>query len=173
MIFISKTNGIDVWDLVDQSHKASMSFGTLTTRITYLTFQECKQPDGNQYLAYGEDNAGTIFLLSVPPNLRESVGDEKATMSEFWSREIKKCYYQAERKKIRAEEKEQADEQRAIAELLKEHEAQNYDEEAIHQKELDEEEDYQLTKLRCQKEFGIITQEQYDKILEEKKKTKG
>ena len=84
VIFISKTNGIDVWDLVDQSHKASMSFGTLTTRITFLTFQKWKPRDNNQYLAYGEDNAGTIFLYAVPPNLRYPQGDEKSTMHKFF-----------------------------------------------------------------------------------------
>lgn len=91
VIFISKTNGIDVWDLLDQSHKASISFGTLTTRITYITFQHCRQTDDSQFLAYGEDNAGTIFLYNVPNNLKIPQGeDEKAAMAEFWKREIKK-----------------------------------------------------------------------------------
>lgn len=97
VLFISKTNGIDVWDFLDQSHKASMSLGSVSSVITYITFQQYKHTDGSQYLAFGEQNDGTIFLYNVPPNLRIPQGEEKRMMEQFWKREIKKCYYQADR----------------------------------------------------------------------------
>jgi dynein intermediate chain 3, axonemal len=91
VIFISKTNGIDVWDLVDQSHKASMSLASVSSSITFITFQDYKHSDGSQYLAFGEqENDGTVFLYNVPPNLKNPQGDETKTMSNFWKREIEK-----------------------------------------------------------------------------------
>lgn len=92
-------------------------------------------------------------------------------MSDFWDREIKKCYYQAERKVIRAEEKEKLEERRA-AEESKEVDLQGKDEEQALAKELEEEEEFQLIKLKCKRDFGIITQDEFDKIMEEKKKNK-
>lgn len=172
VIFISKTNGIDVWDFLDQSHKASMSLGSVSSVITYITFQQYKQSDGSQYLAFGEENDGTVFLYNVPPNLKNPQGDEETTMDQFWKREIEKCYYQKDRKEIRLEEKEAEEEKQAIDEMMREQEAQNMDDDATIQKELEEEEKYQLMKLKFEVEFGIITQEQHDKILEEKKKNK-
>lgn len=62
------------------------------------------------------------------------------------------------------------DEKKALEELQREQEALNHDDELLMQKELDEEEDYQMTKLKCMKEFEMISQEDYDKIIEEKKK---
>lgn len=172
VIFISKTNGIDVWDFLDQSHKASMSLGSVSSVITYITFQQYKHRDGSQYLAFGEENDGTIFLYGVPPNLKNPVGDEEGAMRQFWQREIEKCFYQKQRKEIRIEEKEEEEERKAKEEMLREQENQNMDEDAAHQKELEEEEKYQAMKLKCQVEFGIISQEEYDKIQEEKKKAK-
>lgn len=173
VIFISKTNGIDVWDLLDQSHKASMSIGSVSSVITYITFQSYKHNDGSQFLAFGEQNDGTVFLYNVPPNLRLPQGDERATMEEFWGREISKCDYQNDRKKIRLEEKEALDDRLAIEEMQREQEAQNQDEDAEIAKEHEEEEKYQLMKLRVQKEFGMISQEEFDKIMDEKKKAKN
>jgi hypothetical protein len=77
------------------------------------------------------------------------------------------------RKRIRVEEKEALDDKLAIEEMQKEQEAQNHDDDGTHQKELDEEEKYQEMKLKCKRDFGIITQEEFDKILEDKKKAKN
>lgn len=170
VIFISKTNGIDIWDLVDQSHKASMSLASVSSSITYITFQDYKHNDGSQYLAFGEqENDGTVFLYNVPINLKNPQGNETKTMDNFWKREIEKCHYQKERKETRVEEKEEEEEKKAIEEMMKEQEAQNMDDDAGLQKELEEEEKYQIIKLKYELEFGIITQEEFDKIKEEKK----
>lgn len=176
MIFISKTNGIDVWDFIDQSHKPSMALASVSSVITYITFQHYKQTDDSQYLAFGEENDGTVFLYNVPPNLKDPQGDEvedvKNFWDKFWKSEIEKCYYQKERKLIRIEEKEAEEEKKALEEMMREQEAQNMDEDIEMQKELEEEEKYQLMRLKYEVEFGILSQEDYDKILEEKKKNK-
>ena len=38
VIFITKTDGIDVWDFIDQSNKPSLTLGTASV-ITYFKFQ--------------------------------------------------------------------------------------------------------------------------------------
>lgn len=149
-----------------------MTVGSVSSVITHITFQNREHEDGSQYLAFGEENDGTMFLYNVPPNLKNPQGDEANAMRQFWEREIEKCYYQKERKEIRLEEKEEAEEKAALEEMMKEQEAQNMDEDAELQKELEEEEKYQVMKLKYQLEFGLITQEEYDKIQEEKKKAK-
>ena len=153
-----------------------MSLGSVSSVITYITFQHYKQTDDSQYLAFGEENDGTVFLYNVPPNLKTPQGDEAENVRQFWDkfwqREIEKCYYQKERKEIRLEEKEAEEEKAALEEMMREQEAQNIDEGAENQKELEEEDKYQMMKLKYEVEFGIITQEDYDKILEEKKKNK-
>lgn len=155
-----------------------MSLASVSSTITYITFQQYKHSDGTQYLAFGEENDGTIgtsiFLYSVPSNLKDPQGDEAGIMAQFWQREIEKCYYQKERKEIRVEEKEKEDEKRQLDELQREQEAQNIDEDAELHKELEEEEKYQQMKLRSQIEnnLGTLTQEEYDRIIEEKKKNR-
>lgn len=57
--------------------------------------------------------------------------------------------------------------------MQREQEAQNQDEDSEMIKAQEEEERYQNMKLKYQKDFGIISQEEYDKILEEKKKAKN
>jgi hypothetical protein len=153
-----------------------MSLGSVSSVITYITFQHYKHDDGSQYLAFGEENDGTVFLYNVPPNLKNPQGDEAVSVKQFWDkfwkREIEKCYYQKERKVIRLEEKEAEEERAQIEEMMREQEAQKIDENEGIQKELEEEDKYQIMKLKCELEFGIITQEMYDKVLEDKKKQK-
>ena len=45
VIFITKTDGIDVWDFLDQSNKPSLTFNFATSAITYLKFQYYKHAD--------------------------------------------------------------------------------------------------------------------------------
>lgn len=70
VIFITKTDGIDVWDFVDQSNKPSLTLNFATSAITYFKFQYFKHEDKKQYMAYGDEQDGTLFLYEVPPNLR-------------------------------------------------------------------------------------------------------
>ena len=63
-------------------------------------------------------------------------------------------------------------EDRKAAEDTKELDLQGRDEEQAIAKEHEEEEDYQLIKLKCKRDFGLINQDEFDKIMEEKKKSK-
>jgi len=45
VIFITKTDGIDVWDFVDQSNKPSLTLNFATSAITYFKFQYFKHTD--------------------------------------------------------------------------------------------------------------------------------
>jgi hypothetical protein len=42
VIFITKTDGIDVWDFLDQSNKPSLTINFATSPITYFRFQYIK-----------------------------------------------------------------------------------------------------------------------------------
>ena len=69
VIFITKQDGIDIWDFADQSNKPSQTIN-LTTAITYFKFQ---QPmEGNkrtQLMSYG-DEMGQLNLREVPMTMR-------------------------------------------------------------------------------------------------------
>lgn len=45
VIFISKTDGIDVWDFLDQSNKPSLTMSFATSVITYMRFQHFEHED--------------------------------------------------------------------------------------------------------------------------------
>ena len=77
VIFITKTNGIDVWDFLDQSNKPSLVFNFATSPFMYLKFQYYKHPDNKQYMAYGDKDNGTLFLYEVPANLKNIQEDEE------------------------------------------------------------------------------------------------
>lgn len=70
VIFIMKTNGIDVWDFLDQSNKPSLTFNFATSPFMYCKFQYFKHADAKQYMAYGDKENGTLFLYEVPPNIK-------------------------------------------------------------------------------------------------------
>ena len=91
VIFVTKTDGIDVWDFIDQSNKPSLTLNFATSAITYFKFQYFKHEDRKQYMAYGDEADGTLFLYEVPPNLKNPQDKEFDTIEEFWQREINKC----------------------------------------------------------------------------------
>ena len=101
VIFITKTDGIDVWDFVDQSNKPSLTLNFATSAITYFKF---KNEDKKQYMAYGDEQEGTLFLYEVPINLKNPQENELETIKDFWQREIDNCNYVKERRVIRKEE---------------------------------------------------------------------
>ena len=93
VIFITKTNGIDVWDFVDSSHKPSLVFNFATSPFMYLKFQYFKHTNNKQYMAYGDKDSGTLYLYDVPPNLRNCQPGEKEAIETFWNKEIEKCHF--------------------------------------------------------------------------------
>ena len=72
MIFITKTDGIDVWDFLDLSNKPSLTLNFATSVITYMRFQHYKHADQRQYMAFGDEKEGTFFLWEVPANLKQA-----------------------------------------------------------------------------------------------------
>ncbi len=107
VIFITKTNGIDVWDFLDQSHKPSITLNLSANVITFFRFQSLKNKENKQYLAYGDDYDGNFFLFDVPMNLKKPAENELSNIKEFWDREIEKCNYIKSRRTQRKEEWEE------------------------------------------------------------------
>jgi WD40 repeat protein len=95
VIFITKTDGIDVWDFLDQSNKPSLTY-VATSPITYFRFQimKDKKKKSKQYMAYGDQTEGTLYLTAVAHNLAHSASEgEREAINEFWNTEIRKCDY--------------------------------------------------------------------------------
>ena len=63
VIFITKNNGIDIWDFYDQSNKPSIVMNLASQTITYFKFQPKYEGHGrNQLMAYGDEADGTLNL---------------------------------------------------------------------------------------------------------------
>lgn len=64
VIFITKNNGIDIWDFYDQSNKPSIVMNLASQTITYFRFQHKFDGQGNksQLMAYGDEADGTLYL---------------------------------------------------------------------------------------------------------------
>ncbi|KAK3283163.1 hypothetical protein CYMTET_9130 [Cymbomonas tetramitiformis] len=109
VIYTAKMDGVmEVWDLLDRSHEASMSATVSSYPIAALAFWPHKQ--AQQLLAVG-DSQGVLHILELPRNLRRPVQNEEKIMEKFFDRELSRVKYVEERQKIRAaelKEKEQA-----------------------------------------------------------------
>jgi len=64
VIFITKNNGIDIWDFYDQSNKPSIQMNLASQTITYFKFQPRYEnmKRGSQLMAYGDEADGTLNL---------------------------------------------------------------------------------------------------------------
>ena len=101
VIFVTKTDGIDIWDFLDQSNKPSITISFATAPISYFRFQTLKPSKGKkvkQYMAYGDALEGNLFLYDVPPNLANAQEDEQRKIQDFWDNEICKCDFVRERR---------------------------------------------------------------------------
>lgn len=91
VIFITKTNAIDIWDFYDQSNKPSITLPLATSQITYFRFQKVAgikgKKKGTQNLAYGEFETGNLNLCEVPHNLSKEQDGELKVIKDFWERE--------------------------------------------------------------------------------------
>lgn len=149
VIFITKTDGIDVWDFVDQSNKPSLTLNFATSAITTFKFQTTQKQNRrspHQIVAYGDEQDGALTLYEVPNNLKNHQENETQIIKEFWDREYQKCCYVKERrvqmKEEYAEKQKQEDLKKALEEAAKEQM-----EDAELQKELAAEDAYQEMKL--------------------------
>lgn len=169
MIFITKTNGIDVWDFLDQSNKPSLVFNFATSPFMYCKFQYFKHHDNKQYMAFGDKENGTLFLYEVPVNLRAVQENEKENIQKFWDREIEKCQFVLEQRERKKEEytmaKVEDEKRKALAEAAKE-----VTEDQLMQKELELEDQYQDLLLKYKAEFKLITDEELAALQAKKKK---
>ena len=78
-----------------------MSLTNIMAPITYMTFQELKNPYDCQYVALGEKNDGSIWLYKLPSGLRTEQRGEMKRVQYLLDEEVKKCLYQKGRKKFR------------------------------------------------------------------------
>lgn len=170
VIYITKTNGIDVWDLLDQSHKPSMKIGNIASPIMFIKFQEMRQADNAQFMAFGDQTEGTFFLYRVPKNLKTAAPGELQLIDEFWEREINKCLYQKERRETRVEERDEEEKRKAIEEQRKADEIVKDDAETLRIQEEEEEAEYQALLMQTRFDLGEITEQEFNDWKDEQKK---
>ena len=168
VLFITKTNGIDVWDFVDQSNKPSLTLNIATNPITTFKFQQTyHQTDKargsvrTQFMAYGDKGEGTLYLYEVPNNLRNPQDNELDTIKAFFDKEIEKCEFVRKRRVTMKEEWDLKERQRMIAQAKAEAEKEQA-EDAEAERELTDEAAYQEFLLATKQKLGLITDEELE-----------
>lgn len=102
VVVVGRADGIiEVWDLLDQCHRASLSQSLGSDAITSLKFWHSQ---ANQQLAVG-DAGGKLHIVEMPRNLRRKLPKEEELMQSFFQREIKRVQYHQKRAASRASEK--------------------------------------------------------------------
>jgi len=92
VIITAREDGmIEVWDLLDRSHEASMVSTVSSSSITSLKFYESSS-SSYQLLAAG-DRMGKLHILELPRNLRRPIVNEKEIMQAFCERELDRVQY--------------------------------------------------------------------------------
>ena len=117
VIFITKTNGIDIWDFYDQSDKPSIVIPQANTSITTFKLHTVNNPQTKkttQYMAYGDETEGNFHLQEVTPNLRQAPSNEEDVIKKFWENEVVKCNHMKERRAILMEEWQESEKREAI-----------------------------------------------------------
>ncbi|ESP02449.1 hypothetical protein LOTGIDRAFT_199692 [Lottia gigantea] len=103
VFFVAKADGsVDVWDLLDKTHEASMNQSISATAITTLFPHQVTQKQ--QLLAVG-DNSGTLHILEIPWSLRHPTNNEQVGVYNYFEREIKRRGFVVERWDFREKEK--------------------------------------------------------------------
>jgi len=86
VIYTAKQDGtMEVWDLLDRSHEASMLATVTSFSITSMKFWP--QTQTQQLLAVG-DSSGVLHIMELPRNLRRALPNEKVIMKNFFDREL-------------------------------------------------------------------------------------
>jgi len=120
-------------------------------------------------MALGDKLNGTLFLYEIPANLKNIQENEEDNISNFWEKEIKKCYFVLSQREQKKEEfnanKVEEEKQKAIAEAAKDINA-----ETKLQMELDEEDAYQALLLKYKAENNLISDDEIQAMQTKKKK---
>lgn len=100
VIFLGLANGsLDIWDFVDQSHKASLNETGASAAISSMAF--LGHPDtlhNDQKLAVG-DADGNLHVHNIPKNLVKPAGKEEENMRRFLDREEERVSYFNDRRR--------------------------------------------------------------------------
>jgi WD40 repeat protein len=101
IIVTARSDGsLDVWDLVDQCHKASLNFQSgFSDALSSLEFWQSRSSSA-QFLAAG-DSGGKCHIIEVPRNLRRKIANEENLMRLFYEREIARSTYVRRRAEVR------------------------------------------------------------------------
>lgn len=120
-------------------------------------------------MAFGDEKDGTLFLWDVPRHLREPQDQEEENIANFWKREVEKCQFVIEQQENKREEfnnsKQEADKQKVLEEL-----ARDVTETMVLEKEEEEEDAFQLNKMAVMNKLKIISDDDYQAYLAERKK---
>jgi len=107
VIYTAKEDGnLEVWDLLDRSHEASVVKSISSSTIQSMEFWPTA--GAQQLLAVG-DGQGVLHILEMPRNLRRPVPNEKETMRRFFDREMQRVEYVLARQKVRAAEEKESE----------------------------------------------------------------
>lgn len=118
VIVTARADGsVDIWDLLDRSHEASLQHNVGPAAVTALEFWGDGSPN-LQLLAVG-DQQGTLHVFEIPRNLRRPLPNEGALVDALLKRELARVGYMTSRAQFRRQElsvKEAEDEEKKRAE---------------------------------------------------------
>jgi hypothetical protein len=95
---------LEIWDLLDRSHSATTIQSVATSAISSIAIRQYPGKGNQQYIAVGDDS-GTLHILECPRNLQRITKNEKAVISLYFEREVKRVAATLENKKVRARDK--------------------------------------------------------------------
>lgn len=117
----------------------------------------------SQFMAYGDETEGTLFLYEVPGNLSKPFENEESHIANFWDKEILKCRYVKERRITMREEWNEQQKAEDIKRAMEEAKKESA-EDAELEKELAEEADYEDLLMTQMAKLGLISTEELEKM---------
>lgn len=105
VVVLGKADGsIDVWDLTDQSHRASLTVPVASGGIVSMEFWTSAKSGGAQLLAVG-DSSGNLHILDIPRALQRPVNNERQIMEAYLDRETRRVEYVKQRMQLHDKER--------------------------------------------------------------------
>ncbi|PIK53480.1 WD repeat-containing protein 63 [Apostichopus japonicus] len=105
---------IEVWDLLDRTHEASLSQNISASEITNVYPWHLSH---KQQLLAVSDNVGTLHILEVPWTLRNLTHGELTSVTSYFDREDKRLEYQEQRESVHQENKRRLDAEEAAKKI--------------------------------------------------------